>query len=1010
MAEVINLASFDFDSTKLEQNLERLQKRMVELKKEQQEVSFEMKKNEALFKANAITVEQYDATNQKLFNTQKDLQRQQAVVNKEYNTTAGLQQQLIDSDNKRITSTQSLNNALNAQIKTIADARKNNSDLLKIRNQLDLSTAEGVQQLQRINQQLDKNNQFIKENVSAYEQQKINIGNYTASIIEAYKELEKQKEGLVQLNKELETQRDTLDENSDEWKIFNQQIINNNTQINILITDINKAKGEFGDFNDVVNTAQGGLGGLLQASSKAGGATQLLGNAVKTATGALVNLTKAALAFLASPIGIVLGVIAGAFLLIRNAMNRSEESTNKLKTAISPLVKLFQLVLKVLEPIGEFLIDGIVAGFDAATAAIQKTIALIGAGLKFVGLESAGQAMQDFSNSIANAANQARELALAEQELEKSQRKARLTQLQYQKEAETFRQIRDDENRTIAERIKANEDLGKVLEKQLQDELAIAKQALLVANLRIQAEGQTSELLDAQADALTNIVDIEERINGQRSEQLVNINSLRKEAHEKYMAQLDAQINKQKDALDLFIAQQGDRARTLQEQLDLDTQIADKQKAILDRELKAKKISYEKYQTEVLNLNNELANKQQEIIVDSAKRELDEFIKTNQSKLTENQLLTSELLQEEISRENAIQNQRNAFELEQFNQGIINETEYQDNLLAIKEEYLLKEKTLNETFAAQEKAQRELNASLEFESRLLALEENDWTEFERRQEIADQQRLEEKRKLNEQLAANLISQQNYNLAVENLELQSAQVSTKIDAEKNKYKLDVASQTFGSLAQIAGAETAAGKAFSIAQTTIDTYQSATAAYKSLAGIPVYGPVLGGIAAAAAVTSGLNTVRKIISTPIPSAASVGGPGSIQAPRIQGFDGGGVINDGFGIKRSNGDNVLITARKGEVILNEKQRDIIGGQLLSFAGVPGFATGGSIGVSPSNQQSVQNLITQGFDMAAITDAVREGAMEGSMAGSYEGSSKGSQDGIVDLSTNRMIQNQATF
>ncbi|MBS3796671.1 tape measure protein [Pseudoalteromonas sp. BDTF-M6] len=52
-----------------------------------------------------------------------------------------------------------------------------------------------------------------------------------------------------------------------------------------------------------------------------------------------------------------------------------------------------------------------------------------------------------------------------------------------------------------------------------------------------------------------------------------------------------------------------------------------------------------------------------------------------------------------------------------------------------------------------------------------------------------------------------------------------------------------------------------KAFAISQAIINTYQSATGAFNSLASIPVVGPVLGGAAAAAAVLMGMQQVRQI-----------------------------------------------------------------------------------------------------------------------------------------------------
>lgn len=54
-----------------------------------------------------------------------------------------------------------------------------------------------------------------------------------------------------------------------------------------------------------------------------------------------------------------------------------------------------------------------------------------------------------------------------------------------------------------------------------------------------------------------------------------------------------------------------------------------------------------------------------------------------------------------------------------------------------------------------------------------------------------------------------------------------------------------------------------KAFAIANTIMQTYQSATGAFSALAPIPFVGPILGGIAAAAAVAAGLANVAKIRS---------------------------------------------------------------------------------------------------------------------------------------------------
>ena len=102
-----------------------------------------------------------------------------------------------------------------------------------------------------------------------------------------------------------------------------------------------------------------------------------------------------------------------------------------------------------------------------------------------------------------------------------------------------------------------------------------------------------------------------------------------------------------------------------------------------------------------------------------------------------------------------------------------------------------------------------------------------------------------------------------------------------------------SATLKNAAKAIGEHTVAGKAAAIAAVTIDTYMSATAAFKSLAGIPIVGPVLGGIAAAAAIVAGLKNVKSILAvkTPtIPGGSSE--PGFIDIPSAGGGGGGGSM----------------------------------------------------------------------------------------------------------------------
>lgn len=98
--------------------------------------------------------------------------------------------------------------------------------------------------------------------------------------------------------------------------------------------------------------------------------------------------------------------------------------------------------------------------------------------------------------------------------------------------------------------------------------------------------------------------------------------------------------------------------------------------------------------------------------------------------------------------------------------------------------------------------------------------------------------------------------------------EGAEASVKIDELTTEQKLSLASDAFGNLAAIAGEQSEVGKAAAVAQTTISTFEGAQASYTSLAGIPIVGPVLGALAAGAAVASGIAQVKNIVAVKTPN----------------------------------------------------------------------------------------------------------------------------------------------
>ena len=111
----------------------------------------------------------------------------------------------------------------------------------------------------------------------------------------------------------------------------------------------------------------------------------------------------------------------------------------------------------------------------------------------------------------------------------------------------------------------------------------------------------------------------------------------------------------------------------------------------------------------------------------------------------------------------------------------------------------------------------------------------------------------------------------------------------IEEAKGQAKIQVAQMVLGATSSFLKEGSDIAKGVAVAQTTIETFKSAQAAYASVVGVPVVGPVLAPIAAASAVAAGIANVRSILST-----NPMGGTGTPSAPNVSGA-GGSVGNAG-------------------------------------------------------------------------------------------------------------------
>lgn len=99
----------------------------------------------------------------------------------------------------------------------------------------------------------------------------------------------------------------------------------------------------------------------------------------------------------------------------------------------------------------------------------------------------------------------------------------------YDRQAEQLRQIRDDEFKSIDERIAANDQLGKVLDQQEKAQKALAQQRVAAAAAELAQNTQSVELRAALIEAQNEVAAVEAQVAGLRSEQLANAVALSKE-------------------------------------------------------------------------------------------------------------------------------------------------------------------------------------------------------------------------------------------------------------------------------------------------------------------------------------------------------------------------------------------------------------------------------------------------------------------------------------------------
>ena len=248
------------------------------------------------------------------------------------------------------------------------------------------------------------------------------------------------------------------------------------------------------------------------------------------------------------------GLIVAAFTKLADMLQQNQAVIDKVNVASAVLGDIFTKIGTV--------IVSVVKGLGLLGKAIGKVLrgefreAADLAKDSFNGVKEAvvGNS-ESFSDFIKNAKESAKEtvrfakaLVNLRNEVKLAEAQQRQLQLTFQKEAEIQRQIRDDISLTFKERIAANTKLGEVLDKQFAEEQALAQKKIDLAAIELSRNKTNIDLQVALINAKTEMADLDERITGQRSEQLTNLKGLEKEQADAIQATADAEAKRLADA------------------------------------------------------------------------------------------------------------------------------------------------------------------------------------------------------------------------------------------------------------------------------------------------------------------------------------------------------------------------------------------------------------------------------------------------------------------------------
>lgn len=290
-----------------------------------------------------------------------------------------------------------------------------------------------------------------------------------------------------------------------------------------------KAEANLNDVVDVLKDIKSQLGENKTAIEKNAESTKELESNFKKVARSVKGF---GLALKAAGIGLAIE----AFNFLKDSIQSNQRFADGLNKAFEIMKGVVGVLLNTLEPLIDVFtnvgraVKAIVTGEFTELSNIGSNLVenfkQLGTNIVNVG--------KNFSDTVKNISDYADEIVELRKETELANAEAELQLFIYQTQAERLRQLRDDTRKSIEDRIEANQELKRVLDEQFSVELRLRQRNLQLAERELKQNTGNVEAIKNVIDAKKELADLEERIEGLRSEQLTNEASLEQEQEENY--------------------------------------------------------------------------------------------------------------------------------------------------------------------------------------------------------------------------------------------------------------------------------------------------------------------------------------------------------------------------------------------------------------------------------------------------------------------------------------------